>query len=90
MEHVVHTLHGVFQRAFVAYVANVELNLIGHFGHASLKIVPHVILLLLIAAEDTDFTNVGAKESVKYGIAEAPCTSSYKEDFVFKYAHKYF
>ena len=64
MEDIVHTLHSVFQRALVAHITNVELDLTGHFGHTGLILVAHVVLLLLVAGEDADLANVGAEETV--------------------------
>lgn len=51
----------------------------------SLVFVTHIVLFLLIAAEDTNLTDVGAQGTVKYCITETAGTSSDKEDLVFKY-----
>ena len=64
MEDVVNALHGVTEGGLVAHIANVELNLIGHFGHTGLEVVTHVVLLLLVAGEDADFANIGLKKPV--------------------------
>jgi len=57
-------VHGVTEGGLVAHIANVELNLVGHFGHTGLEVVTHVVLLLLVAGEDADFANVGLQEAV--------------------------
>ena len=81
MEHIVHALHGVFQRALVAHVANVKFDLVGHFGHTRLKIMTHVVLFLLVATEDADFADVGSEKAVQHGVAETTCSSGDKEGF---------
>ena len=84
MEHVVNAFHGVFQRALVADIADVELDLVGYLGHTGLEVVAHVVLLLLVAREDTDLTNVGLQKAVKYCVSKRSCSSSNEEDFVLK------
>ncbi len=44
----------------------------------------HIILLLLIAAENTDFLNISIEETPQYGIAETSCSSCYQKDLVFE------
>ena len=85
MEHIIHALHGILQRALIAHITDVELDFAGHFRHTSLKIVADVVLFLFVTAKDADFTNVGAKESVKYRITKTAGTSCDKEGFVFEY-----
>lgn len=85
MEHVVNAFHGIFQCTLVAHIADIKLYLVCHFRHTGLEIVANVVLFLLIAAEDTNLTDVGAQETVKYCITETAGTSSDKEDLVFKY-----
>jgi hypothetical protein len=48
MEHEIYPFHGVFERALIADVTNVEFDLVGHFRHPCLEVVTHVILLLFI------------------------------------------
>ena len=57
MEDIVNPLHRILQRAFVAYIANIELNLMRNIRVIGLILVTHVILLLLISGEDADFAN---------------------------------
>ena len=64
MEDVVHALHGVAEGAAVAHIANVELDLAGHLRHTCLEVVTHVVLLLLVAREDADLTNVRLQKAV--------------------------
>ena len=89
MEHIIDTLHGVFQGRFVAHVANVKLDFVGHFRHTGLEIMAHIVLFLLVAAEDADFAYICSQKAVQHCIAEAACTSGDKESFIFKYAHFY-
>ena len=84
MEDVIDALHGIFEGALVADVTDVELDLVRHFRHTGLEIVAHVVLFLLVAGEDADFADVGAEETVEYGVAETTCASGDEEDFVFE------
>ena len=84
MEHVVNTLHGIVQGATVADIADVELDLACHLGHAGLEVVAHVVLLFLVAAEDADLADVGFQETVKNCVTETAGASGDKEDFVFE------
>ena len=90
MEHIINAFHGILQCALVAHVTYIELDLVCHLWHTSLEVVTHIVLFLLVTAEDTDLSNIGSQETVQHGITEATCTSGDKEDFVFKYAHIYF
>ena len=44
----------------------------------------HVVLLLFIAAENTDLFDVGVEKTTKYGIAEGSCSACDQQDFVFE------
>ena len=70
VEDVIDALHRILQRALIAHVADVELDLVRHLRHPCLEVMPHVILLLLVAGEDADFADVRAKETVQDGVAE--------------------
>ena len=85
MEHIIDALHGVLQRALVAHVTDVELDLARHLRHTRLEVVPHVVLLLLVAREDADLSDIGAKEAVQDGIAETAGAARDKQRIVFKY-----
>ena len=85
MEHVVYALHSILQRALVADVTYIKLDLVGHFGHTGLEIVTHVVLLLLVAGEDADLTDVGAQKAVQNRIAKTTGASGDEEGFVFEY-----
>ena len=75
MEDIVDSTHGGLEGGFVAHVADVELDLVGYFGHLGLILVTHVVLLFLVAREDADLCDVGSQESVKYCVAEGTCSS---------------
>jgi hypothetical protein len=51
-------------------VPDVKLNLFCHLRHLHLKLVAHVVLLLLVAGENADFSDVGLKEAVQNRIAK--------------------
>ena len=87
MEHIVHALHRIFQCALVAHVADVELHLMRHFRHTRLEVMTHIILFLLIAAEDTNLPDVRTQETVQHCITKTTCAACNQEDFVFKYTH---
>ena len=70
MEYVVYTVHGVLAGLQVADIADIELDLVCHFRHGCLEMVAHIVLLLLVAGEDSDFTDVGVEETVEDGVAE--------------------
>ena len=84
VEHVIDPLHGVLQRAAVAHIANVELDLPRHLRHPRLEVVPHIVLLLLIAAEDAYLTNIRLQEPVQHRIPERSRSARDKEHFVFE------
>ena len=87
MEHVIHPLHGIMKSGFVAHVAYVELDLVRHLGHTGLEVVAHVVLLLLVAAEDPDLAYVGAEEAVEHRIAKTARATRYQQHLVFKNTH---
>lgn len=70
-----------------SYIADIGLNLIGHFRHANLNVMAHIVLLLLVTGEYTDFTNIGPMETVQNRVSEGSCPSSDEEDFVFENGH---
>ena len=84
MEDIIDSLHGIVQGAPVAYVTDIELNFACDLGHTRLEVVTHIVLLLLVAGEDTDLADVGLEETVEYCVAEAAGASGDEEDFVFK------
>ena len=85
MEYIVNAFHGVFQGALVANVANVELDLVGYLRHTYLEIVTHVVLLLLIAAENADFTDISPQETVQHCVTKTTRATSNQQRLVFKY-----
>ena len=84
VEDVVHALHGVLERALVAHVADVELDLTSYFRHACLEVMTHIVLLFLVAGEDTDLADVGFEEAVENCVTETAGASGDEEDFVFE------
>ena len=84
MEDVVDALHGIAERTLVAYVADIELYLACYLGHTSLEVMAHVVLLLLVATEDTDLADIGLEKTIENCVAEAAGASGDEEDFVFE------
>ena len=79
VEDVVHAMHGVAHGLGVADVADEEADLVGLLRVALLKHVAHVVLLLLVAREDTDLADVGLEEVLEHGVAEASRAAGYHE-----------
>ena len=71
MEDVVHAVHGVAHALGVTDVADEEANLGGELRRPLLQAVTHIVLLLLIAGEDSDLSQVGVHEVLKHGVAKA-------------------
>ncbi|MOA02623.1 hypothetical protein D3C78_1220820 [compost metagenome] len=64
MEDVIHAAGGIQHALVVAHIADIELQL--GVGIA----LAHVILLLLVTAEDADFSDVGVEEALEDGISK--------------------
>ena len=58
MKYIVDSAHGPSDAARVAHIADVELEL------GMVVTLAHVILLFLVAAEDSDFCNVGIEKTL--------------------------
>ena len=90
---VIHTLNGeIVPRVLsngrnVAHVADVEFDLFRHVGHFHLKFVAHIVLLFLVAREDSDLSDVGAQEAVQHGVAERSRAARDQEGYIFKERH---
>ena len=87
MEDVIHARHGVAARLQVAYVSDKKLDLVCHVRVFHLVLVTHIILLLLIAGEDADFSYIRTEKAVQYCVTEGTCSSSNHESFSCKNAH---
>ena len=77
-EHVVHTTHRHIYRCLIAYIPDVE------FYFRILQQMTHVILLLLVAAEDAYFLNVAVEETAQNRVTERTGTAGYQQNFVFE------
>ncbi|MNF04385.1 hypothetical protein D3C80_2038900 [compost metagenome] len=64
MENIINTAGGVQDTLIITHVADIELQLA--IGIA----LAHVILLLLVTAENTNFSDVGIEEAFENGVAE--------------------
>ncbi len=65
-EDVVDPDEGALDRVVVPHVPDVELELLG------VVLLPHVVLLLLVAREDADLLDGGTHQTVDDRVAEAP------------------
>ena len=70
MKDVVHSLHCIVKRTLVAYVTDIELDLACHLWHSGLEVVTHIVLLLLVAAEDTNLANVRPQKTIQHCITK--------------------
>lgn len=70
MEDVVHPGHHAAARLQAAHVSDEELDLVGYPRIARLVLVAHVVLLLLVAAENAYLPDVGVQEPAEHGVAE--------------------
>jgi len=64
LEDIIDAIHGRHDACRVAHIADIELQL--GIGQAD----AHILLLLLVPAEDPDFFDIGSKEAVEDGVAE--------------------
>ena len=85
MEDVVHAVHGVFDGLDIAHVAYVKLEFVCILGHTRLKIMAHIVLLLLVAGENADFSDVGVEESSDDGVAKR--TSAARDEQLLIFEH---
>jgi len=52
---------------------------------SSLKVMTHIVLLLLVAREDTDFLDIACQKATKHSVTERSGTTGDQKGFVFKY-----
>ena len=78
-KHIIHSHHGTVHRLAVTDITDIKFHL------GILQVMTHVILLLLVATENTDLLDVAIKETTQYGVTEAAGASGYQKDFVFEY-----
>ena len=76
-KHVIHAAHSDVHGLLVAHITDVELHLAGLFRMLCLQAVPHVVLLLLVAGEDADLTDVAVQEATEDGVTETARTAGY-------------
>ena len=87
VEYVVHAAHRALERGPVAHVADVEFDLARDLRIIGLVLMPHVVLLLLVARENADLLDVCLEEPPEDGVAEAPGPPGDHECFVFEDGH---
>ena len=76
MEDVIHARHGIAARLQVAYIADKKLDLMGHIRVFHLVFVAHIVLLLLIAGEDADFSDICTEKAIQHCVTEGTCSTS--------------
>ena len=76
VEDVVNARHSVADAAVVAHVAYIKFHLACCFRMCRLQVVAHVVLLLLIAGEDADFTNIGFQKMLQHCVAKGTSATS--------------
>ena len=72
VEDIIDPSHRRLQRRLAPHVSNIELDLIGILGIPRLILMPHIILLLLIPAEDPYLPDIRAQEPLQHRIPERP------------------
>ena len=77
MEDVIHARHGIAARLQVAYVSDKKLDLVCHVRVFHLVLVAHIVLLLLIAGEDADFSDICTEKAVQHCVTEGSCSTGY-------------
>src|SRR6202035_4251322 len=81
MEAIVHTAHYGGHRALIAHVADVK------FEPRLVVALAHVVLLLLVAAEDTDFSDIGGEKASQDRVAERAGASGDEQYPIVKHMH---
>jgi hypothetical protein len=72
MENKIHAVHRFLHAVEIAHVANVKPEFVAAI------LVSHVVLFLLVAAENTDLANVGVQKTAQDGIAKASGAAGYE------------
>ena len=76
MEYVINAVHSTPDGLQIPHIADVELDFVRHIRHLRLILVAHIILLLLITREDTDFPDISFQKAVQNRVAERTGTAS--------------
>lgn len=84
MEHIVHAPEGWGDGAVVPHIADVEFDFLRAGGTGQLIGVAHVVLLFLVAGEDTNLADVRGQKAVQNRMAEGAGPARDEEDFIFK------
>ena len=90
VEDVVNTGHCVTDGLRIADITDVELDLLGVLRVLGLKLMTHIVLLLLVTGEDTDFLQVRVQEVLQNGRTKGTSTTSDHKGCVIKCRHFYF
>jgi hypothetical protein len=80
VENKIDTMHGMGYGCGVANVTQIKLKFWRLVG------LTHIVLFLLVAAENTNFGNLGVEKATHDGVAKRASTTRYKESFVRKHS----
>ena len=78
MENVVDPRHGILARLQIAHIADIELDLVGHLRESRLIFVAHIVLFLLVAAENAYLPDIGIEKPPQHRVAERPRSPRYQ------------
>ena len=84
MENKVDAGHNIPQALDVAHIADVEFDLVVIVGVLRLKLMAHIVLLFLIAAENADLADIGGQEMLEHRMTKAAGTTGDQQRFIFK------
>ena len=90
MEDVINTRHSVTDGLGIADIADVELDLLSIFRVFGLKLMAHIILLLFVPGENTDFLQVRIQKVLQNSRTKRTSTTSDHKGCVIKCRHFYF
>ena len=84
VENVVSARDGAAARFKTADVSNEEFDFVSDIRILCLVLMAHIILLLLVAGENPDLTDIRPQESLQYGIPKTTGTTGNHQGFIFK------
>ena len=74
-EYIINTIHRKVNSFALAHITYTKFNLVSNIPTICLQKVAHIVLLLLITTQDTNFFDIRIKKPTKNGITEAACTT---------------
>ena len=86
-EDIAHPRHGIRNKSEISHITNIKLNHLSSIWELRLKLMPHVILLLLIADKKPNLPDSRFQEMFQNSVAETTDSTSYHQNCVVKLAH---